>query len=108
MKTFLVAVIFVLLLGQGGLREARAQSRAQYYPGYAPVYPQAVDAYYQLHVMHYQLYLPSHGWYPTYPFYPAYGACCANNTYPWARYPSSVAPAPPAVIFAPQTVILSR
>jgi len=110
MKTFLVAVVFVLLLGLGGLREARAQ----YYPGYSPVYrqgvipPQAVDAYYQLHVMHYQLYLPSHGWYPTYPFYPAYGACCANNPYPWAGYPSSVAPAPPAVIFAPQTVILSR
>src|SRR5215813_7654615 len=109
MKTFVVAAVFVLLLGLGGLREGRAQ----YYPGYAPVYPQvvtppqAIDSYYQLHVMHYQLYLPSHGWYPTYPFYPAYGACCAINTYPWAGYPSFVAP-PPTVVFTPQAVIISR
>ncbi len=107
MKAFVVATLFVLLLGLGGLREARAQ----YYPGYTPVYPQvvlppqAVDPYYQLHVMHYQLSLPSHGRYPPYP---VYGGCCAINTYPWAGYPSSVAPAPPVIVFTPQAVILSR
>lgn len=69
-----IALMGLLVLGS---HEVKAQ---MYGPGYAPYwggvqyqpypYPQQYDPYYELHVMHYQLYLQQ------YPGYPIYQPCC--------------------------------
>jgi hypothetical protein len=81
MKAIVMAVglMSVLLLGN---HEATAQMYQPYpynpywdgvqYQSYP--YPQQYDPYYDLHVMHYQLYLQQ---YPGYPVYPSfYQPCC--------------------------------
>ena len=77
-----IGVVAVLVLGQ---HEAMAQTYASYpyapywdgvqYQPYQPYpYAQQYDPYYDLHVMHYQLYLQQ---YPGYPVYqPFYQPCC--------------------------------
>ena len=77
MKTLFlsIALMSLLLLGNG---EVNAQMvgpypYAPYWDGvqYQPYpYPQQNDPYYELHVMHYQLYLQQ------YPGYPVYQPCC--------------------------------
>ena len=48
---------------------ARAQAPYGYDPNGAYVDPQANDPNYQLHVIHYQLYLQQYGYYDPYPVY---------------------------------------
>ena len=88
MKKILLAIGFTT-----GLLFLSSPVRAQVPYGYDPYgayvevqpdYPQAYDPYYQLHVMHYQLYLQPYGYY-----YPAYFGA-----------PQAVAPAAP-VLAAP-------
>jgi hypothetical protein len=77
MKAFIfsIALIGLLALGSG---EVKAQMYgpypySPYWDGvqYQPYpYPQQYDPYYDLHVMHYQLYLPQ------YSGYPIYQSCC--------------------------------
>jgi hypothetical protein len=106
MKQSLVAILWVVFLLSGGISEAHAQYYAGYpYPDVTqPIPPQSVTPYYQLEVMHYQLYVPYHRSYTAYPFYPPYGACCAVTGYPFLGYPSFIAP-PPAVVFTPRVII---
>lgn len=79
MKALILAIgiMGVIVLGH---REAMAQMYAPYTPYWDGVqyqaypYPQRYDPYYDLHVMHYQLYLQQ---YPGYPVYqPFYQPCC--------------------------------
>jgi hypothetical protein len=81
-------------------REVKAQMYgpygAPYWGGvqYQPYpYPQQYDPYYDLHVMHYQLYLQQ------YPGYPIYQPCCFAGGVPvWSppvvRRPEVIAPRP--------------
>ena len=71
MKKILLAIGFTT-----ALVISSAPARAQVPYGYDPYgayvevqpdYPQAYDPYYQLHVIHYQLYLQPYGYY--YPYY---------------------------------------
>jgi hypothetical protein len=86
MKTTLLAVVFVGLLLLSALNSwAQAYpyyywdgSQYYYWTGsqYQPYWPQQYDPYYELHVMHYQLYLPQYQYQP-YPIYPpVYQSCC--------------------------------
>lgn len=67
-------LVFVMALIS--LIAAATAARAQVYDpyanpyGYAPAdaYPQVYDPYYQLHVIHYQLYLGGYNYYP-YPYF---------------------------------------
>src|SRR5215510_2315120 len=68
-----------------------------YVPGYyAPYwntpeyqyYAQQYDPYYDLHVLHYQLYLPQ------YQVYPGYSYCCVSGG---VLLPAPIAPRPPVV-----------
>jgi hypothetical protein len=81
MKAMLLLAIALIILVLGN-QQATAQMY-QPYP-YVPYengvqyqpypYPQQYDPYYDLHVMHYQLYLQQ---YPVYPVYPSfYQPCC--------------------------------
>ena len=76
---FLLVVVGLSLLG---VLELRAQTYPYdyYWDGtqYQQYSPQEVDPYYQLHVMHYQLYRPQYRALPIYPpFYsPFYQPCC--------------------------------
>jgi hypothetical protein len=110
MRVSILAIVFLglMLLGAPGLR-------AQGYPYYSPLwdyqyqqylryendlqwqqylrYLQEVDPYYDLHVMHYQLYLQR------YQPYPAYLPCCyAFATPAWStpsgRVPHATRPSP--------------
>ena len=85
MKKLFFAAVFALAFLSAGA--APAQVYLPGYPYYAPygygeLYgdPQYYDPYYELHVLHYQLYLP-------YPYYSYY--CCAPAVI--------VPPAPPRV-----------
>jgi hypothetical protein len=80
MKALILAigVMGVIVLGH---REATAQMYAPYpapyWDGaqYQPYpYPQQYDPYYDLHVMHYQLYLQQYAGYPVYQSF--YQPCC--------------------------------
>ena len=93
-----IAVMGLLLLES---HEVKAQMYGPY--GYAPYwggvqyqpypYPQNYDAYYDLHIMHYQLYLRQ------YPGYSVYQPCCFAGGAPvWS--PPVVRP--PKVIIAPR------
>jgi hypothetical protein len=99
MKKSTLAMTLLVLLVLGS-RELWAQAYGSYYYGpywngllYQQYYP--YDPYYELHVMHYQLYLPSHQTYPIY--YP----CC----YAWGvAIPRWSTP----VVVLPQPVITSQ
>ena len=95
------AIFFAIML-MGLLVLGSQEVRAQYYnpyaygpywggPQYQPnPYPQQYDPYYDLHVLHYQLYLPYPG-YPNQPFF------------------TGVAPFwPQAVVGVPQVIITPR
>ena len=111
MKALILAIAFVSILVLGN-HEAVAQMYEPYpyasywdgvqyqpYPQYQSYpYPQQYDPYYDLHVMHYQLYLQQ---YPGYPVYqPFYQPCCFITgvpvwTAPVIRQPGpKVAPRP--------------
>lgn len=96
MKKILVTAAFLglfLLAGQNaGAQYADYQDyyAAPYWDGYPYDYPyaQQYDPYYELHVMHYQLYLPP---------YPAYSYCCVPSIgVPSAPPRAAVNPRPPA------------
>jgi hypothetical protein len=65
-------------------------SPQQYYGDTSP--NQQYDPYYDLHVMHYQLYLPQ---YPAYQIYPS---CCVLGGIVIPGWPGPIAPQPPVVI----------
>ena len=100
MKAFFLATALLVLL-LVGTHEVNAQVYAPY--PYAPYwdgtqyqpypYPQQNDAYYDLHVMHYQLYRQPYG-------YPIYQPCCYASGIP------SLWSAP--VITVPQVIITPR
>lgn len=101
MKTFSLSIALMGLLALG-TREVKAQMYGLYPYGpdwngvqYQPYpYPQQYDPYYDLHVMHYQLYLQQ------YPGYPVYQPCCfvAGVAPLWSpsfvTRPKSIAPRP--------------
>lgn len=94
---FSIALMGLLVLGS---RDVNAQIYGSYgYPPYWGVpyqpypYPQNYDPYYDLHVMHYQLYFQQ------YPGYPYYQPCCFAGIGPlW----SAPVVTPPPVIIAPR------
>jgi len=101
-----VTLLALLVLGARGL-QAQAYGPYYYDPYWGQIqyqqYLQQYDPYYELHVMHYQLYLPSH------QPYPIYQPCC----YAWGviipRWSAPVSPLPQAVIAPrPQTIISPR
>ena len=77
MKAIFLAIALMGLLALGG-DEAKAQMYGPYgygsywdgVPYQSYPYPQEYDPYYDLHVMHYQLYLQQYG------VYPYYQPCC--------------------------------
>jgi hypothetical protein len=103
MKVIFLSVALMTLLVLGS-HQANAQMYgpypyAPYWDGvqYQPYpYPQQYDPYYELHVMHYQLYLQQ------YPGYPVYQPCCFVTgvapvwTPPAVRRPHATTPRPPA------------
>ena len=107
MKTAFLAVMLIGLIVLGTHEvQAQAYGSPYYYPpswngaqyqGYA----QAYDPYYDLHVLHYQLYLPQYQPYPTYP------SCCfaAGVGVPWW---STAIIAPPQVIISPRPRAMRR
>jgi hypothetical protein len=93
-----IALLGLLVLGSP---EVNAQMYGPY--AYAPYwggvqyqpypYPQQYDPYYDLHVMHYQLYLQQ------YPGYPIYQPCCYGGVAPvWS----------PPIVTLPQVIIAPR
>jgi hypothetical protein len=125
MKVSLMTITLAgLLLGFTSVASAQVYDLYYYWDGtqyqqflpqqYDPSYygdqqnPAYYDPYYQLHVLHYQLYLPQYG------AYPVYGPCCFGGVVfpswrparvrslppvivsPWR--PSPVSPLPPVVI----------
>ena len=107
MKTIFLSIALIGLLGLGS-HDVKAQmsgpdAYAQYWDGvqYQPYpYPQQYDPYYDLHVMHYQLYLQQ---YPGYPIYQPYSqpGCFVGGVAPmWSspvvRRPQVTAPRPRA------------
>jgi hypothetical protein len=107
MKALILAIGVMSLIALGR-HEAMAQIYAPY--PYAPYwdgvqyqqypYPQQYDPYYDLHVMHYQLYLQQYPGYPIYQPQPFYQPCCFVAgipvwTAPVVRQPGSkIAPRP--------------
>jgi hypothetical protein len=98
MKTALSAVVFVGLLFLGAL-DLSAQTYPYYYwdgTQYQQYWPQEYDPYYELHVMHYQLYLPQYQYQP-YPIYqPVYQPCCFIGGAVISRPSAPVMPLPQA------------
>jgi hypothetical protein len=93
MKAIFFAIMLMGLLVLGS-QEVRAQyyNPAPYWGGsqYQPYsYPQQYDPYYDLHVLHYQLYLPQ---------YPIYQSCCFAAGVPVLVQPAIRVPAPHVVI----------
>ena len=86
MKTILLTAVLVGSLFLSAL-DSWAQSDPYYYwdgtqyyywngVQYQPYWPQAYDPYYELHVMHYQLYLPQYQ-YQSFPIFPpVFQPCC--------------------------------
>jgi hypothetical protein len=92
MKTAFLAVVFVGLLLLGAL-DLRAQAYPYYYwdgTQYQQYWPQEYDPYYELHVLHYQLYLPQ------YQPYPIYQPCCFIGGFVVSRPSAPVRPLPQA------------
>jgi hypothetical protein len=106
MKTAFLAVMLIGLIVLS-THDVQAQVYGPYY--YPPAwngaqyqgYAQEYDPYYQLHVLHYQLYLPQYLPYQTYP------SCCfaAGVGVPWWSTP--IIP-PPQVIISPRPPGLRR
>jgi hypothetical protein len=92
-KIFLTAMFVCLVLL--GVRDVQAQVYDSYY--YDPYwdgaqyqqYPQEYDPYYELHALHYQLYLPQ------YQAYPGYRFCCGVGGF---VVPGPVVPLPPIIV----------
>jgi len=81
MKIASLTIVFVGLLFLGA-RDLWAQAYPYpyyYWDGtqYQQYWPQAYDPYYELHVMHYQLYLPQYQPFPIYQ--PLYQPCCFSG-----------------------------
>ena len=99
------AIFFAIML-MGLLVLGSQEVRAQYYDPYtyAPgsqyhqpyPYAQQYDPYYDLHVLHYQLYLPQ------YPGYPLYQSCCFAVGVPVLVQPAIRVP---HVIIAPRVPV---
>jgi hypothetical protein len=100
MKTAFSAVMLIGLIVLG-THDLQAQAYGPYY--YPPSwngaqyqgYAQEYDPYYELHVLHYQLYLPQ------YQPYQTYAPCCfaAGGIVPWWSTP---------IIPRPQVIIVPR
>ena len=96
MKTPLLAVTLLGLLFLAS-QEARAQIydpyAGQYWDGaqYQP-YSQPSDPYYELHTLHYQLYLQQ------YPGYPVVQTCCFVGAPGWS----------PVIVTPPQVIVVPR
>jgi hypothetical protein len=92
-----IALMGLLVLGS---HDVKAQMYGPYGAPYSAgvqyqpyPYPQQYDPYYDLHVMHYQLYLQQ------YPGYPFYQPCCFAGVGPvWS----------PPVVTRPQVIIAPR
>ncbi len=96
MKTAFSAVVFAGLLLLGAL-DLWAQAYPYYYwdgAQYQQYWPQEYDPYYELHVMHYQLYLPQYQPAPIYQ--PPYQPCCFIGGFVISR------PSAPPVMPLPQ------
>jgi hypothetical protein len=97
MKMGLMTIILAgLLLSFTG--DLQAQT---YDPNYYAAYwdgaqyqlsPQQYDPYYELHVLHYQLYLPQHQPYQVYP------PCCVPGDVVIPGWSGPIAPLPPVII----------
>ena|SRR5215831_9851693 len=102
MKAIFFSIMLMGLLVLGS-QEVRAQyydpyTYAPYWGGsqYQPyAYAQQYDPYYDLHVLHYQLYLPQ------YPGYPIYQSCCFAAGVPVLAQPA-IPVRVPHVIIAPR------
>ncbi len=97
-KIFTALAFFGLLLTTSGIAGAQYYGPYPYYPyppyPYAAPYgdPSQYDPYYELHTMHYQLYLDPYGY--DYPYW--------NGTVGVAPSPAPpVRPAPPRVVVRP-------
>jgi len=99
MKAIFLSIALLALLVLGS-HEVKAQMYEPYPYGaywdgsqYQPYpYPQQYDPYYELHVMHYQLYLQQ------YPGYPIYQPCCFVGVPVWS----------PPVVRSPRVIIAPR
>ena len=93
-KIFLIAMFLCLVVL--GARGVHAQPYDPYYD-YNPYWngaqyqgePQEYDPYYELHAIHYQLYLPQ---------YPAYTSCCFQGGIVVPGWYGSVAPLRPIIV----------
>ena len=107
MRNFFLAITLLALLVLGS-RDVQAQAYGPYY--YDPywdaqyqyqqylqwqqylAYLQQTDPYYELHLMHYQLYLPQ------YPSYQLYQPCCFPAGVVILEQPAPVGPRPRALV----------
>ncbi len=89
-----VAFAGLLLLGASTLK-AQVYPYPYYYQ-YQEYLPQAYDPYYELHVLHYELYLPQYQYQP-YPITPPlYPSCCFVGGIVISRPRALVGPLPQA------------
>jgi len=100
MKHFVLAVTLLALLSFGS-REAQAHGPYYYEPywdgvQYQDYVPYQYDPYYELHLIHYQLYRPSHT-------YPIYQTCCYTIGVPVPVTP--VLPPPPVISSRPRSIV---
>ena len=95
MKRIFVAVMFLCLV-VFGIRQVEAQPYdPSYYDPYwngsqYQFYAQQSDPYYELHALHYQLYLPEYQAYPGYPY------CCVAGGF--VVVPQPITPPPPVIV----------
>jgi hypothetical protein len=91
-----------------GTHQVEAQAYGPYYTsswyeaqyqGYAQEY----DPYYELHVLHYQLYLPQYQYQP----YPIYPSCCFAGGVVVPSWSTPIIP-PPKVIISPRPQAMRR
>ena len=98
MKIAALTVVFVglLLLGARDLSAQAYPYPYYYWDGfqYQQYSPQEYDPYYELHVLHYQLYLPQYQPFPIYQ--PLYQPCCFTGGLVISRPAAPVRPLPQA------------
>ena len=106
-----MAFLVVMLIGSIvlGAHQVEAQAYGPYY--YTPSwyeaqyqgYAQEYDPYYELHVLHYQLYLPQYQYQP----YPTYPSCCfaGGVVVPWS---TPIIPLPKVIISPPPQAMRRR
>jgi hypothetical protein len=104
MKMALLAATLLGLLVLG-IQEVQAQAYVPYgvyWDGSQYVYAQQNDPYYELHVLHYQLYLPQ------YQPYPIYQPCCFIGSFIIPGAPALTSPASRAIVTPRRQAIRRR